>query len=267
MILSQTKMSGKRKRSDDGKSSTNAVSKYTSIPVNTQDSPLSNQYLEPLSTNGKPLSAIAAARLKAEASAKGVVTPEITVEPVPAPESSSTLPESPVPELEESEQENDVPVKQLNLKLNNWRNEPQNVLSDTATELTVKLPKHSTIAMIGCFHLKVLRGAININGANIGAMSRDGQQDQYYTAYVPATHPILKIRGLDGTNHVQFINCKEASPLSYNSPLFADIWNVRTEIESNRSFSVVRQRCFACSARVGDYGTFTSKENLSHFTC
>jgi polynucleotide 5'-hydroxyl-kinase GRC3/NOL9 len=178
--------------------------------------------------------------LNAEASAKGVVTPEITVEPVPATEPSSTLPESPVPELEESEQEDEVPAAQLDLKLCNWRNEAQNILSDTASELTVKLPKHSTIALIGCFQLKVLRGAININGANIGAFSRDGQEDPFCTAYVPATHPILKIRGLDGTNHVKFINCKEPSSLSDISPLFADLWNVQAETEKHRSFSVVR---------------------------
>jgi polynucleotide 5'-hydroxyl-kinase GRC3/NOL9 len=125
-------------------------------------------------------------------------------------------------------------VLRQNVKLCTWRNDAQNILSDTDKELTVNLNKHTTIALIGCFRFKVLRGAINVNGANIGAMSRDGQQDQVYTAYVPATHPISKFRGLDGMNHVQFLHCADTSQLASTGPLLEDIWNA-----GSRSFSVV----------------------------
>jgi polynucleotide 5'-hydroxyl-kinase GRC3/NOL9 len=183
------------------------------------------------------LSAIAAARLKAEAKAKGIVTPEITIEPVPEP--VATLPQSPVLEPEEPESDEEPLVVRQNEKLCNWRNEAQNIVSDTESELTVKLTKHTTIALVGCFHFKVVRGAININGANIGALSRDGQKDQIYTSYAPATHPVAKIRGLDGSNHVQFTSCTGTRPFASTSPLFADIWNVPTGAGSSRSFSVV----------------------------
>jgi polynucleotide 5'-hydroxyl-kinase GRC3/NOL9 len=190
-------------------------------------------------TNGKPLSAIAAARLRAEAAKKGVVTPEAPVEPIEVPEPANPLPQSPVPEHEESEQEEEpLPLKE-NVKLCTWRNEPQHILSDTDKELTVKFNKHTTIALVGCFRFKVLRGAININGANVGAVSRDGQQDHIYTAHVPATHPISKFRGLDGMNHVQFLHCDVSTPLEKTSPLFADIWSVRTVSRGARSFSIV----------------------------
>jgi polynucleotide 5'-hydroxyl-kinase GRC3/NOL9 len=180
------------------------------------------------------LSAIAAARLRAEAKAKGIVTPEITIEPVPLP--VAALPQSSVPQPEEPESDEEPLVVRQNEKLCNWRNEEQNIVSDTESELTVKLAKHTTIALVGCFHFKVVRGAVNINGANIGALSRDGQKDQVYTSYAPATHPVSKFRGLDSSNHVQFISCREPRPLASTSPLHANIWNAP---ESSRSFRVV----------------------------
>lgn len=191
----------------------------------------------PAPANGKPLSAIAAARLKAESAVKGVTTPEITTDPVPQP--SVVVPPSPSPQHEESEADEEPLVVRQNLKLCSWRNEPQNVVSDTSSELTVKLPKHTTIALIGCFRFKVLRGAVNINGANIGALSHEGEKAQTYTSHVPATHPISKIRGLDGMNHVQFITCEQPGPLAKTSTLFADIWNVPTRSGRSRSFEVV----------------------------
>ncbi|KAF1843805.1 uncharacterized protein K460DRAFT_357487 [Cucurbitaria berberidis CBS 394.84] len=195
----------------------------------------------------KPLSAIAAARLRAGAAAEGSTTPEITHEPVLAP--SSLPPESPEsgsgygePELgnkEEGEEEEEThAIIKRNFKLCNWRNESQNILSDTESELTINLNKHTTIALIGCFEFKVIRGAININGANIGALSRDAQKGVVHRAFVPSTHPILKIRGLDGTNHVQFMSCKEAVPIAENSPLFANIWNAEFV---TRSFSIITE--------------------------
>jgi polynucleotide 5'-hydroxyl-kinase GRC3/NOL9 len=193
-----------------------------------------------MASHQKPMSAIAAARLRAEATAKGIVTPEVTTEPVPGP--PDVLAQSPLLEPEQHEDseldEEPLAVKQ-NLKLCTWRNEPQNVISSTGSELTVKLSKHTTIALIGIFQFKVLKGAIHINGANIGALSRDGQKDQIYSAYVPSTHPISKIRGLDNVNHVQFISCEEQKPLANISPLFSDIWNVETNAKGSRSFQVV----------------------------
>jgi polynucleotide 5'-hydroxyl-kinase GRC3/NOL9 len=186
------------------------------------------------STSAKPLSAIAAARLKAEAAVEHVAALETIVEPVPLPDSANPLPQSPVAEPEDSEQDDEPMVLRQNVKLCTWRNDAQNIMSDTEKELTVKLNKHTTIALIGCFRFKVLRGAVNVNGANIGAMSRDGQQDQVYTAYVPATHPIAKFRGLDGMNHVQFLHCADTSQLASAGPLFEDIWHA-----GSRSFSVV----------------------------
>jgi hypothetical protein len=156
---------------------------------------------------------------------------------VPVP--SNVLAHSPLPEPEEPE-ESDLDEEPLitrqNLKLCTWRNDDQNILSNTDDELIVKLSKHTTIALIGVFQFKVLRGAIHINGANIGALSFNGEKDQVYTAYVPATHPISKIRGLDNANHVQFISCEEPRPLANISPLFADIWNVA---RGSHSFKVV----------------------------
>jgi polynucleotide 5'-hydroxyl-kinase GRC3/NOL9 len=193
-----------------------------------------------MASHQKPMSAIAAARLRAEATAKGIVTPEVTTEPVPEP--LDLLTQRPLLEPEEHEDseldEEPLIVKQ-NLKLCTWRNEPQNIISSTGRGLTVKLSKHTTIALIGIFQFIVLKGAIHFNGANIGALSRDGQKDQIYSAYVPSTHPISKIRGLDNVNHVQFISCEEQKPLANISPLFADIWNVETNAKGSRSFQVV----------------------------
>lgn len=204
-----------------------------------QDTPY-NFHLETASTNRKPLSAIAAARLRAEATAGRIVTPNDTFER--ALESPIALAESPVPGFEEEgpEAEEEAAIVKQNLKLCNWQNEAQSVLSDTESELTVKLNKHSTIALVGCFSFKVLRGAININGANISVVSRNGQKDHTYTAYAPATHAISKLRGLDSTNHIQFTSCKEPVPLSDINPLFAGIWNEQAE-EIKRSFTVVRR--------------------------
>lgn len=188
-------------------------------------------------TSAKPLSAIAAARLRTEAAAKVVKTPEVALEQVVVP--TSPLLQSRDSENEELEPEEEVAPVQHNLKLCNWRSEPQNVLSDTDTELKISLSKHTTIALIGCFDFIVLRGAININGANIGTVSRDGQKNRVHRAYVPATHPIFKIRGLDGTNHVSIKSCKIPVPLASISPPFNELWNVDTRDGRNRSFRVV----------------------------
>ncbi|KAL5121191.1 Polynucleotide 5'-hydroxyl-kinase grc3 [Pleosporales sp. CAS-2024a] len=151
--------------------------------------------------NGKPLSAVAAARLRAEAAARDVVALSVTPPPVHVSGPASPPPHSPELGHEGSDQDKEPSSVRQTIKLCTWRNAAQNILSDTDAELTLELNKHSTIALIGCFRFKVLRGAINVNGANIGTISHNGAHDGTYTAYVPATHPITKFRGLDGVNH------------------------------------------------------------------
>lgn len=188
-------------------------------------------------TSAKPLTAIAAARLRTEATAKVVKTPEVTLEQISVPE--SPLLEAQEPEHQDSDtDEENVPV-QRNLKLCNWRNDPQNIISETDTELTINLNKHATIALVGCFEFTVLRGAIHINGANIGTVGRDGQKNKVYRAFVPATSPIFKIRGLDGTNHVMFQSCSVPAPLSVINPLFDDIWCTDLQTQGRKTFNVV----------------------------
>ncbi|KAH7401536.1 hypothetical protein BKA66DRAFT_450845 [Pyrenochaeta sp. MPI-SDFR-AT-0127] len=194
--------------------------------------------------NPKPLSAIAAARLRAEVAANAnATTPDISHAPVlissipPSESPESTYREVEVEDKEELQETSRRPEHIFNFC--NWGNDTKNVLSDTASELTVNLHKHSTIALIGCFDLRVQRGAININGANIGTVGRDGQRNSTHRVSVSATHPILKIRGLDGINHVQFRTCKVPMPLTSISPLFANIWNLELASAENRSFSVI----------------------------
>ncbi|XP_014561765.1 hypothetical protein COCVIDRAFT_85848 [Bipolaris victoriae FI3] len=190
-------------------------------------------------TGAKPLTAIAAARLRTEATAKVVKTPEVTLEQISVPE--SPLLEAQEPEHQDSDtDEENVPV-QRNLKLCNWRNDPQNIISETDTELTINLNKHATIALVGCFEFTVLRGAIHINGANIGTVGRDGQKNKVYRAFVPATSPIFKIRGLDGTNHVMFQSCSVPAPLSVINPLFDDIWCTDSQTQGRKTFNVVTE--------------------------
>jgi polynucleotide 5'-hydroxyl-kinase GRC3/NOL9 len=106
------------------------------------------------------------------------------------------------------------------------------------------LEKHSTIALIGYFTFKVLRGAVNVNGANIGAVTHEGQKAVTHRAAVPATHPISKIRGLDGRNQVQFTSCKEPAPFSNLNPLFSDIWNAKDRGRERRTFRLVSDISF-----------------------
>ncbi|PSN62822.1 hypothetical protein BS50DRAFT_680153 [Corynespora cassiicola Philippines] len=183
----------------------------------------------------KPMSAIAAARLKAAQVSNVDVAQEI----VPP---SSPLPEAPESDYEESEpepeEEEHVPDVHQNFKLCNWRADEKNILKNTDKELSVVLNKHSTISLIGYFDFKVTKGAVNINGANIGAK---GQTAHVYRAYVPSTHPITKIRGLDGSNHIQFLQCEEPTPFAKISPLFTDIWNARRTDGKQRSFDVITE--------------------------
>lgn len=185
----------------------------------------------------QPLSAIAAARLKAEADTEGTITPAIAI----VPGSLTAVPPSIIAAFpsEDSDSEQQEALVAPTFKLCNWRREPSAILSDTKQELTVNLNKHTTIALIGCYDLKVLKGAVHINGANIGTIGPGGEKNKLYRVHSPATHPILKLRGLDAVNHVQFISCGEPAPLATLSPLFADIWNVDAADTKYRSFSIV----------------------------
>ncbi|KAI8939746.1 hypothetical protein NX059_003491 [Plenodomus lindquistii] len=187
--------------------------------------------------NQKPLSAIAAARLRAEAATKPISATDVTVQPVSLPSTPEPLLLDPTHETAEAEQ-TVVPVKR-NLRLCNWRNESSNILSETESDVLINLNKHTTIALIGCFDFKVLRGAVHVNGANIGTVDRTGQRGACHRIYASATHPILKIRGLDATNHVQFISCKEPTPFTKTSVLFDHLWHVRSTYKPERSFIIV----------------------------
>lgn len=185
----------------------------------------------------KPLSAIAAARLRAEVAAKAATIQETTLEPLAAP--SSPPAEDLVSEYEESEAEPEPAPTKRNIKLCNWQSNPRDIFVENESELSINLDKNTTIALIGHFDFRVSRGAININGANIGAVTRDGQKAKTYRACVPATQPILKIRGLDSKNHVQFGSCNDPTPFAILNPLYEDIWNTGTRGERRRTFGIV----------------------------
>ncbi|KAF1922637.1 uncharacterized protein M421DRAFT_426706 [Didymella exigua CBS 183.55] len=192
---------------------------------------------KPAARAEKPLSAIAAARLRAEAATKPVTIPDTSLEPLAAP--SSPPVEALLSEHEESEAESEPVFKRRSLKLCNWQNNPKDIFAENEFELSVNLDKNTTFALVGHFDFKVSRGAINVNGANIGAVMRDGQKGQTYRAYVPATHPIFKIRGLDAKNYVQFSSCKEPTPFAKLSPLYEDIWNIGSQGERRRTFGII----------------------------
>ncbi|KAF2641354.1 hypothetical protein P280DRAFT_468985 [Massarina eburnea CBS 473.64] len=205
-------MAGKRKRGDA--------------------TPLEAAAQSPTPLIDKPISAIAAARLKLEAKLQAQ-----------QPSAAQETPTSPIVEATsdygDSEFEEDTPTATLipkNLKLCTWRKISANILSDTSEELTIVLEKHQTVSFIGCFNVNVLKGAININGANIGAAPKNSEQKKSWRVYAPSTHPITKVRGLDRVNHVQFVSCKEPAPLQEVNPLFAGIWATRKEQGRNFDF-------------------------------
>ncbi|KAF1956530.1 hypothetical protein CC80DRAFT_472017 [Byssothecium circinans] len=190
------------------------------------------------STNGKPISAIAAARLKLEA--------QLQAQAPPAVDGIQEPPTSPIVEAttdySASEFDDEIPAPTLipkNLKLCTWRNISANILSNTPDEFAIILEKHQTVSFIGCLNVQVLKGAVNINGANIGAVPKRGGGERSWRVYVPSTHPITKIRGLDRVNHVSFVSCKEPVPLQGISPLFAGIWAAKKDM--GRSFDFISE--------------------------
>jgi len=144
-----------------------------------------------------------------------------------------------VSEYEELEAEPEPAVTKRNLKLCNWQSHPNDIFVENESELSISLNKNTTLALVGHFDFRVSSGAININGANIGAVTRDGQKARTHRACVPATQPIFKIRGLDGKNHVQFTSCKEPAPFARLNPLNEDIWNTGSQGERRRTFGIV----------------------------
>jgi polynucleotide 5'-hydroxyl-kinase GRC3/NOL9 len=178
----------------------------------------------------KPLSAIAAARLRSQVPEPAVKTLEIP--PSPSAESSDGSAAQPDEEL--------LPVR-TSQQLCTWRYNYNNVRSDSDEQLTISLGKSQTVALVGCYDLVVLKGAVNINGANFGAGPGSANSSPRYRVYAPSTHPIPLIRGLDSENEIQFLNCKEPTPFANLSPLFAIIWQARPKEGNAKSFTVVTE--------------------------
>lgn len=180
--------------------------------------------------NVNPLSAVAAAKLRLQQQQDPIAPLNVPVIPNPEVDVSDLSQEE--PELEQSE-------PQRNVQLCTWRYGQDYVTSESADQLTVSLKKNATITLIGCFDFAVLKGAININGANFGAGPPTGEAHSIRRAFVPSTHPISSIKGLDGQNEIKFMDCDEPTPLAPLSPLFADIWNAKSREEQPRSFSLI----------------------------
>ncbi|KAJ4291163.1 Polynucleotide 5'-hydroxyl-kinase grc3 [Kalmusia sp. IMI 367209] len=220
-------MPGKRKRSD------NAINEAPSLGNLSFTYPRRlAKFTYVAAPNGtvKSLSAIAAARLKAAAA---LISNTDSLQETPP----SPLVQSSVSETADPETEDDLLIPQ-NRKLSTWSSYGSNVLSDTANELSIVLEKHSTVSFVGCFDVKVLKGAVNINGANLAAAPRQ-EKARSHRVFAPTTHPITKIRGLDRTNQVQFLSCREPTPFAEINPLFSDIWSGNGEVGKGRSFAKV----------------------------
>ncbi|KAF2707416.1 hypothetical protein K504DRAFT_411618 [Pleomassaria siparia CBS 279.74] len=205
-------MPGKRKRA-------NIHGTYSPLP-------------DPGTATIKPISAVAAAKTR--------------LQPVHidhAPEAVSDL----VVEIDASEKEyteassdEEAPDIRRNVQMCNWRYQNDNVSVDTDRELTMILTNGEELALIGVFDFVILKGAMNINGANFAASQRGGGPPIIRRAYVPSPHPISIIKGLDDTTQVQFLHCEdEPAPFENISPLFKGIWNERPDGRSCRSFAVI----------------------------
>lgn len=131
-------------------------------------------------------------------------------------------------------------VKQ-NVQLCTWSHRENDILDESNDQMTVSLNKNTTITLIGCFELVVLKGAINVNGANYAANRRRKESGIRHRVFVPSTHPISSIKGLDSTNEIQFWSCEKPAPFANLSPLFENIWNARLKKDPARSFSLVGQ--------------------------
>ncbi|KAH6637711.1 hypothetical protein C7974DRAFT_450712 [Boeremia exigua] len=205
------------------------------------DSPAPTASPKPPARTDKPLSAIAAARLRAEAAktaAEKEATPEPQAAASPAPALTPEHAASPAPDSPSESESDSSPPPARATKLSTWTHAPSAIHAETAAELTITLAKNSTIALLGTFDLHVLRGAINIDGANLGAVTRDGERAGPWRVSVPATHPVLKIRGLDGENRVRFVGCEDAGMGRLGS-VWEGLWNEGVAGERGRSFGVI----------------------------
>lgn len=143
----------------------------------------------------------------------------------------------------EFEEETPIPLVHQNFKLCTWRKIPENIVSDTSAELTIVVEKHQTVSFVGVFDLQVLKGAVNVNGANIAAVPRPGDKARSFRVYVPSTHPVTKIRGLDRTSQIQISSCEEPTVFEAIGPAFGKIWATRRD--KGRSFDYVSTPRFA----------------------
>lgn len=178
------------------------------------------------------ISAIAAARLRSR-----------SLPNEPQEEASQQSPVQPVQsDFDDSEPEDVAPEIHHNLKLCTWQNDEKNVLSDSPSELTILLNRNITISLIGSYEIIVLKGAVSINGANLAANMRKDVVVPPHRVFVPLTHPISVVKGLDSRNEVCFTNCEIPTPLADISPLYASIWNSHAPRDQKRSFSVVSHK-------------------------
>lgn len=153
---------------------------------------------------------------------------------LPSPTSESL--ESDISDLEPGES-SDLVAR--NFTLCSWHKTGKNVISDTGTEITIVLEKHETVAFVGCCIIDVLKGAVNINGANLSTpMSQEGKTKKN-RIFAASIYPLFKIRGLDRKSQIRLVHCTEPSPLAKISPLFAGIWAANPA--GSRSFQMV---CF-----------------------
>jgi polynucleotide 5'-hydroxyl-kinase GRC3/NOL9 len=195
--------------------------------------------------NIKPISAIAAAKLKSQPQPINTgyfdgTQDEGSSSPATATDPPSRAFESSEPEFEDAISDDELPDFRPNVQMCNWRYGVGNVAEDTYRGLTVSLQAGEDIALIGVFDFIVLKGAININGANFAATQPLPQNTLPRRVYVPCTHPISVIKALDDSNMIQFLHCED-TPKSFASisPLLAGIWNERPSGLTSRSFALV----------------------------
>ncbi|KAF2000441.1 hypothetical protein P154DRAFT_576118 [Amniculicola lignicola CBS 123094] len=163
---------------------------------------------------GKPLSAVTAAKLKIQSSTYAESAKELSPSPSLEPSPSDVEPEDSGENSHEDRQ---------NVQLCTWRYEKRNIVADNSQHLIITLDKNKTIAFVGSYAFVVLKGAINISGANVVANPRLKERAQWHHVCAPSTHPIPIVRGLDDSNEIKFRSSDLQTPLS-NNPLFADIW-------------------------------------------
>lgn len=192
----------------------------------------------------EPISAVAAAKSRSQP----VTTPKVDIaqeaQRTPAFEALDSYFEAPSSEEEDIFDilDNVVPriVVPRNVLMCNWRGRGENVLVDTDNELTVLINNDEDFALMGVFDFVVLKGAININGANFAASQRPGQNPPIRRAFVSSTRQISIIKALDHTNQVRFLHCEDhPTPFAGVSPLFINIWNERPSGLPCRSFTLV----------------------------